>query len=191
MKLVVPKTLTILVDSREKNPLLFPKTMMWSDHRGNQRLFDIIVERRTLITGDYQVGEDEACYALGSPEACLAEKKGSLKELYDNTSTNDAPRFRRCLNRLAKATYAYLLLDFPTSQLDDDLYVKHPYEVLGKLFRAMRHRHIDLIWIPATSPAARRRLGGILLHRMWNDLWESAHQTKPVDKESTNAEVQM
>ena len=84
-------TYTILIDTREKLPLLFPKTIALGD-----RLVDLKTRRVRLSTGDYQLDSTRE-------EGVVVERKRNLEELASNF-TRDWPRFRRALDRLAECT---------------------------------------------------------------------------------------
>ena len=74
------RTLTILVDQREKQPLLLPGTvrLAWRPYMADatSSLFIVTQKKATLKTGDYQL-EDH-------PSGCIIERKGSLSEICGN-----------------------------------------------------------------------------------------------------------
>lgn len=168
----------MLVDTREKNRVLFPAQMQWGDHRGWRKIFRVQTEAATLKTGDYMMQG----YA-----GCCVERKGSLSELNSNVNSKDAARFLRCLKRLSGVSHPYILLDFPLNQLQRNEYVRDGALVMDRLYRTMQQHGIGLLWVPATSTKNRTMLGEQIARICWNHYWEDAHQKGDTDGCSNQA----
>lgn len=173
----LPNKLTVIVDTREKNPLLFPDTLRWADHRGHSKLFQIVKEDRTLKTGDYTVEDGDGIYEIRELGSSF-ERKGSPPEICQNVGRQDGPRFQRCLNRLAKVRHPYLLLDFGVKEFRKPAYVQDPDLAMDRLCRALHLRGIQLMWVAAKTAADRRELGAWIVRVAWNNYWEDIHAKK-------------
>lgn len=160
-----PNKLVIQYDKREKRRIRFPEQIEWKDHRGNAKLFEIEVEKAQLETFDYIIE--------GYSHITGIEKKGSWREIRQNTCTSDGRRFSRCLKRMSQCKYPYLLLTF--DPLTPDPYAGLPWAAYDRLCRALHHNNIRLIMLPAQAPAEKKTAGRILIHTMWNHIWEHLH----------------
>ena len=158
-----PKSVTVLIDEQEKKhkALLFPKTVRWLDQDGQAYLIQVKPERRHLKTADYVLAR--------WPKKCMVEKKGSIRELHNNLFTKDRSRQNRALDRLvSEAEYPVLLCDFGYQQAFQETdHVENPSRVVDRLFQVVRDRGLYLLWLSNPgSPAARRRVGEIVLRLM-------------------------
>ena len=106
----------ILQDTREKQPLLFPRTMVMLDAAypatdKRRTTVSIHVVKKALKTGDYAI--------QGHEDRCLVERKGSAREIAKNTMHGkDRQRFERELVRLKEETaFPVLLMEGWPSQL--------------------------------------------------------------------------
>jgi ERCC4-type nuclease len=153
----VNRTQVLVLDTREKIPLLFPRHLTLLDptkpvlykRKVTVRLH---CRRDRLETGDYVL--------QGHPHACIIERKGSLREVAGNTLTRDRPRLIRALDRLrAACAYPCLLLEGRPSDLSDA--GRQPEEVLGldALQRLLTERRISLVLMPSHTIAQRRATG--------------------------------
>lgn len=175
----VPKRLTVLVDSREQKPLLFPKVLKL--HLGNvlvpvgkDKLVRIPIETRTekLDAGDYTVAEYPGLVGI--------ERKGSIDELAQNLCTRDRYRFTEALGRFFESyRHRALFLDCtPLSVLEPVGTSQDPFYVLDRLWGTVGGFPLTVIWgnerppkgTPSLTPTARtnarRRLGELLLRWM-------------------------
>lgn len=151
----IPRSLTVLVDSREKYPLLFPAHIDWYPSRGGKpKKIVVCTDKRVLEAGDYALEE----YAYG----CIIERKGSLRELHQNLLTDDYKRFKAAIERLAEACrYPYLLLDMTPADLHRPTeHVESPAEVVDALMEFV-HRYGLRLWFAGSCKQyqARRILG--------------------------------
>ena len=164
-----PTKITVLVDSREQYPLLFPKTLRW--HGPNSireriephgRLLQVTTETRKLRAGDY-------CLA-GQERSCIVERKGSLLELHSNLFTADRVRFIKAMNKLIKATdYPVMVLELSVMDLNRrDQRVQAPDRIFDALM-LLGNRYPTLTWWFAGGvkhATARRVLGEQVIRMM-------------------------
>ena len=166
MKRPPPRTLTVLVDDREKNPLRFPATLKWWDG-SRSHVLGVRTLRRRMITGDYAL--------QGYEESCLIERKGRLEELYTNFCTvKDASRMHRCLGRLVEACrHPVLLLDIPVANaLTATQYAPYPPRLWDTMFRRLLRDKISVLWVPqGRSPQSAARSGELVLRYIWAAAW--------------------
>lgn len=157
-----PKRITVLVDSREQHPLVFPGNFEWWDGTRTQRL-RVETERRKLDYADYLIEGHEGI--------CGVERKGSVRELAQNLSNKDISRFRAALQRLVDSVeYPCLLLDMPVAaSFRKDPYVDCPMRTISRIFKLAQESSMDVLWIPtAQSVQGAARTGELVLHWMWN-----------------------
>lgn len=157
-----PRTLTVLIDSREKKPLCFPAVLRHYPNRGSSRakLIPIRSFRVKLPAGDYALKGHRSC--------CLLERKGSIEEVASNLLTNDYARFRAALERLAAScTYPYLLIDESLARMNRSSWVEQPDRVLQFLISETTSLGIRLLWIGGSKrPRAKTVLGATILRIM-------------------------
>ena len=107
--MILPRKITILVDTREQKPLPLPKTIKWSEVGKSAHIIEIRQEPITLDAGDYMI--------KGAGKSCVVERKGSINELHQNLQGPDRPRAMRAFQKLVESTQNPILaLDFPLSQ---------------------------------------------------------------------------
>jgi ERCC4-type nuclease len=145
------RSLTILVDSREQKPLLFPKTL-----RIRGRAYAIEVKKQKLEEGDY---------ALEGCSAAVIERKGSIRELFQNLVTEDKRRMKKALDRLCKATpNPVLLLEGGVGDLMKDREVPDCGAVLQLLMDECAERDIRLMFVGNCKyPTKRRQVGEMVI----------------------------
>ncbi len=158
-----PRKITVLVDDREKDAVLFPRSITWHPTRNGKgvREIQIAVQRKRLKTGDY--------YLEKFRKISIMEKKGSLTEIANNTIGGGTRSFQSQLDRLRETTrYPYLLLTDSFSKMTcPSKWNTDPMRVLSHLFQECTRRNINLLWIGgAHSPKARVRLGETILRIM-------------------------
>lgn len=174
---VAPNDLVILVDKREKNPLVFPSTMLvstgWTRH-----LFKVITKPQTLKTGDYAVE--------GFEDICLVERKGSMEELQSNFfGQRDSWRFRRCLERLRDSTkHPVLLFDIAlASAFRATEFSKNPSDVLDAALRACIRYNVTPLWLtPPVAAAWASRTGEFVARMMWACIYEEVFRDRRADR---------
>lgn len=83
--------LTIVTDSREKQPILFPPRMEWTDLKMRRHILELNSVTKTLEAGDYHLEGYEHITAI--------ERKGSIEEIKNNLIGSDRRRASRALTR--------------------------------------------------------------------------------------------
>lgn len=157
--------LTLLVDSREKKPLSFPKTFTWTDPWWKRKTMRIVQKDVKLSEGDYAIE--------GHENLVLIERKGSIRELRDNLFAGDAPRAKKAFKRLADACkYPYLLLDFSLSSATQATReVEFPDAIRDFFYREMATYGIRLLWLPQLyTTVGRRKVGEEVLRVLWGHI---------------------
>jgi hypothetical protein len=102
--------LTILQDSREQTPLVFPDHIKVHLRRSKTpTLIKITTEVDTLPAGDYTI--------KGFDNVVLVETKRSARELRDNLLTADYQRASHAFERLQSAKHPFLVCEFGQSEL--------------------------------------------------------------------------
>lgn len=178
-----PRSVTLLIDSREKYPLLFPESVKWyEDHGvGDPKLIRVKTRIQELPFGDYCI--------LGYESSACVERKGSLEELHQNLQTSDRARFIRAIEKMVKGCQSpYLLLDVapldlwkPTPRTQD------PASVWDALCSVVVKYRLCVIWgASAKFPGPRRILGEqilrlLLSHSLRGDKWheKESKETEP------------
>ena len=157
---MIPTTLVVQIDTREKKPLLFPATLeVWTGHR--QKIVRVFIERVRLDAGDY---------CLKDQRGCIVERKGSLRELNTNLlNPVDSGRQARAFRRLSEACdHPYLLVHTTTSDLlARTEHNPEPGRLVQVMTRCLTKYGLSLLVAPRTSGAvAGRVLGTLILHIM-------------------------
>jgi ERCC4-type nuclease len=159
----------ILVDTREKKPLLFPEHLtVLSDTQPAHTQATVTVrlhtERKRLETGDYLLASH--------PTTTIVERKGSVREVQTNClNRRDRARFVRCLERMRDAAVdPVLLLEGSPADLVKPLPANaygQPGEspagpALDALFSLLHEYGIRLLLLPNSTVANRRAMGEIV-----------------------------
>lgn len=157
-----PKRLIVLIDKREKLPILFPASLkFWPDRGLHPEIIPIRTKRITMDAGDYAL--------KGFERTCIIERKGSVRELHQNLLTKDWTRCEEAFNRLAGATAdPYLLLEIPSAEfLRVSKEVPHPERVFDILTRLV-HDYGFRLWFTGNCrhPRTRRALGEQMIRVM-------------------------
>ncbi len=160
------KTVTVLYDSQEQRPLLFPDTLaLWklrgAGHKPKARIIKVKTEKRTLGAGDYCL--------LGGETLAIVERKADIGELIMNTLTADRPRFLRALERLAAGcTFPYLYVErLPPLwwRGGETVCPLNVVQAMDLLLFDITRLGIRLLWgnNAAHLPSSRRRMGELIL----------------------------
>lgn len=169
-----PKKLTVLVDSREQFPLLFPATVLWFPTRSSRPFYMIHIATRVERM-------DTADYALdGYEDTCMIERKGAQSELATNLCSKDYARAHAAFKRLAEeTTHPYIVLEetpagmFPMERPSRP----NPDRVMDAFIREVCTLKIPLIFAGrARSPGHRRKLGHFILKIM---LYHAMEKNRP------------
>jgi len=112
-------TYTILIDSREKEPLPFRQTLTTLKGVGNPtspsaQTVRLLIRRVTLPVADYLLEADpsaQSAYSLGVRGPTIIERKASADELADNIfNPSRRPAFERLLSRMRESFMHPLLV---------------------------------------------------------------------------------
>lgn len=155
----MPRSFTIIQDTREKLPLVFPHHLTILDPTAfpwDRRTFTatLTVQKQTLETGDYLL--------QGSEQVTLIERKGSLDEVANNCLTRDGRRkFAACCLRLrSSCSKPYLILEGSPSLLSKPLRTGEPPGIaLDSLLRLLAEHRIEMLLLPSPSFQARLQFG--------------------------------
>lgn len=150
---------TLLVDDREKIPLLFPEHLVMLDpnHPATRRKTVTValhVDKATLKTGDYLLS--------GFRQATIVERKRGLEEIATNClNPKDRKRFGACLERMYKGARQPVLLmeGTPDVLLKPSRYVEDPWCVIDEFQRLLITFGIQLHLMPTKTQAQRRAAG--------------------------------
>jgi ERCC4-type nuclease len=161
----VARHVVIEVDNREKNPVLFPSTMVWSHRPFERTLVKVEVRRRELPLGDYRLAN--------YPRCCVVERKSGLTELCQNLlSPTDRARFQEAWNRFVTGCrYPVLLLDGALASADTLKFKTEkiiPEDVMSAFWSLMLWKPpTTVVWAgPSASVSTRTKLGAQLLTLM-------------------------
>lgn len=149
------KTITILQDTREKKPLMFPETVKLRGRR-----YSVKVKKARLDAGDYKLeGSDDV----------IVERKASIRELHQNLATYDKRRMKKALNKLTKAAKRPILfVEGTLSELfQESKYCPDPPTIVQKLFDECTARGIPVWFVGRCAyPAKRRKAGELVLRAL-------------------------
>ncbi len=160
------KSVTVLIDSREQRPLLFPDTLaVWrNDGCGPVPTFlEVETDKRALKSGDY-------CLA-GSEDLAVVERKLGITEMVGNVLTADRTRFLRAINRFAESCkYPYLLIEqmppvWWSTHGNGDRCVQ-VCQAVDLFLQQVAVHNLRLLWgnvSRSMAPARRRRMGELVL----------------------------
>ena len=155
----MPNSFTVLIDSREQRPLLFPAYARI--HNGTAtKMVALKTEVVALATGDYCI--------KGHENIAVVERKASAAELYKNFCTSDARRAAKAFGKLSRAKYPYLLLEISPSELITETRLcPDPSAVVMRLGLLLKkHRLHVLMTGHGGSVSHRRIVGGFLVSLM-------------------------
>ncbi len=157
-----PKRLTVLVDSREKYPLLFPACVVWYPTRSARPFYIVHVDVKVveMVTGDYAL--------KGYEDTCIIERKGAMTEISANLCSKDYARSHAAFQRLVNETeHPYLMLEeTPAGMLPSNYPSTRPTpdRVVDAFLREVCGFKLPLIFVGrARSPGQRRKLGHFML----------------------------
>ena len=161
-KRIMPRSLTVCVDTREKYPILFPETLkVWPDRQNpRSHLIQLKVQRKCLKTGDYLLSK--------WPSACIVERKASSSELWKNFMTGDYARAEAAFVRLSEACrHPVLLLDMtPAEALRCSEHCPEPARAIDHLYRLVCDLGLHLIFAGGCRASGPRRALGEHLARL-------------------------
>jgi hypothetical protein len=146
--------ITIIADTREQKPLLFPRTIRL---QGGARLLKVV--RSKLDLGDYAI--------QGAEGGCVIERKGSIAEISKNTlDGRDAARQRAAFDRLAQAAAPIILIEQSVGDLMRvNKYAEDPGLAMDILLREAMSRGIQVWFVGNCGMPSKRRMVGELVAR--------------------------
>lgn len=172
----VPHKITIIKDSNEQYPLLFPEHIEWYQYRDNSDpgLITITVEKRRLSEGDYALA--------GYEHLGLVERKGAITEIAGNMLSDDYSRARSAFERLAEAClHPYLLLDVTVPEMfKKSRWCPTPRAAIDALLSLVNELGIRVILSGnCRADATRRQLGEFVVRLLLSHALRA--ENDPVD----------
>jgi hypothetical protein len=179
--------ITIEVDSREQEPFLFPKTVIWSPRPGVGEVLYIKTVRKTLKFGDYRIAAD--------PRNVGIERKMGLNELATNTCTNDRVRFGKAWHGfLRHYTWPVLVVEESlatakvfnhTSNLPlEEMAMTQVWDLIAD---GVKNYGLIPLWVgPAHQQRTRYRLGERLVQLMMALRTKGSRDLHRIAEEMTN-----
>lgn len=159
---MIPNKITVLIDSRERHPLLFPKWItVHPDRSGEEVHVEVSTEIVVMPAGDYTL--------KGYDHVCIAETKRSLRELCNNICTNDWNREVRALRRLSESCkYPLLIWEMTPSELfRTSSFVPDPHLVFDRWMQIVVRFNLRLMLAGGgKGPGPRRTLGEQMVRLM-------------------------
>lgn len=176
------KTITIIVDSRERTPLIFPSTLTVLDRTNfkapynapSTQIVRVVTQRLQIPEADYKVAEGDGgwieysdkytTYALQNVSSVMVERKCGLAELAKNLLSNDRPRFLDAISRFHdKCAHPIVLFEGnPVAQKPIDVAgVRfHPGVVADALADILaKFPRLRYLWLNPTSTEQRTIVG--------------------------------
>lgn len=153
----------VQIDSREKKPLQFPRTLTIASPNAPARSkktlrASITTQTLTMETGDYRLANHDL----------LIERKGGLFEVAKNTLTRDRDRFIAQLRRLNDAcSHPILFLEGAPSDLLNTK-DKEDRLAIDSLQRLCYTHHVRLLVLPCRTHPQRSFAAQWLLREMIN-----------------------
>lgn len=161
----IPRDVTVLIDTREKRPILFPSTIKIAHPERIYIELPINVETKKskLSFGDYALE--------GHESVCVFERKASQLEIYKNLNEHhDRIRQAKAFRRLTSSCdFPYLLVEAsPAELLATNKIAKQPELICHRLGLALAQYGLHALFIPWKSRSAevRRKIGTLMLHIM-------------------------
>lgn len=150
---------TVLIDTRERIPLLFPANLVYS--RPGSTATDS--EYSTVAVNSVSHKLNAGDYALlENPTGVVIERKGSIEEVAKNcTSKADRPRFLNAIRRFADSCERPFLLfeGDPHKALRPTRHVMEPGVAFSHLTDILMELNIGLLFLPSNTVPARRAIG--------------------------------
>jgi len=174
----IPTEITVLIDSREKIPMLFPSIVHISHPELVYRQLPIQVEtkRKHLDFGDYAI--------KGYEKVCVFERKASQLEIYKNLNeSHDRIRQAKAFRKLVSGCeFPYLLVEAsPGELLRAHPKVKHPELICHRLGLALAKYGLHALFIPwkSRTPSTRRSIGTLMIHIMLACILRNTYEAFP------------
>jgi len=167
--LPIPRKITVLVDTREQRPLLFPDNFVYYDEYRVPHLVKLDTQPQALDAGDYALE--------GFLHACRVERKGSVAEVCGNLLSSDRRRATASLIRLTRAcTCPILLLDAALASFYPSGLHKSTAgaKAMSQLLRLSARHGLRIVFAgPCKSVAHRRKLGVVIAQLLMAAAYET------------------
>jgi hypothetical protein len=165
------KAYTIIQDTRERQPLIFPSHLVVSSSGTRRATVTITVVEKQILTGDYLVDGFEDC--------CVVERKKNLDEIAANCgftcpagelkyqpSSRKRHNFIAELERLRKdCKYPVLFFEgSPIDLLNSTSRIPTPEPVIHSFLDLMMRYNMGVHFAPMATLAQRRRAGEWAAH---------------------------
>jgi len=159
----------VVVDSREKKPLPLPRHLtllndLYPPEQKSVRTVTIHQVKEPLPSGDYLL--------RGHEDRTIVERKGSLREVFQNCLSKDRQRFVDALGRLSESSdRPTLLVEADLPGLQRGVGGLSPNEVsagFDSLLRTCGDLGVQLFVLPGRTLPQRRLAGEFLLRLLIN-----------------------
>lgn len=159
---IPPAKITVVVDSREKISIEFPKAIVFYTNSEPSKKYIIQIEcrKRNLDFGDYTL--------LGYENIVAIERKGSVDEIVNNMLTTDRRRAITAFRRLASnVAFPILILDFNINAFFSGTRLDEYTRAYQELNRVVTSCGIE-VWYTGVNNASvnRVKLGTALIYRL-------------------------
>tara|TARA_R110002110_G_scaffold70466_1_gene189038 strand:+ start:199 stop:717 length:519 start_codon:yes stop_codon:yes gene_type:complete len=150
------KEWTIIQDTREQKPLMFPANLKVLDDRYPPQKQRMITVRLHTVVEKVEAGD----YLLrGYEDRTIIERKGSLREIAKNClNEKDRIRFIKSLIKLKNASdRPIVMLEGTPLEMEKPCpNVPHPAAAIDGLMRLLKEHSIELILLPGKTYSHRR-----------------------------------
>jgi ERCC4-type nuclease len=174
----IPTEVTVLVDTREQIPMVFPTSISipHPDISHKTLLIMVKTKRTKLDFGDYTLE--------GHANLCTFERKSSQLELFKNLNeSNDRIRQAKAFRRLTSSCkFPYLLIEAsPSELLSNSKFIKQPELVAHRLALALAKYGLHALFIPWKSRGTdvRRKVGTLMVHIMLGCILKDSYDILP------------
>lgn len=173
----LPTSIVVEVDTREKYPIKFPKTIRIVHPEKPYKWLLVGVEtiRATLPFGDYRVKK--------YPDCCVIERKAGQRELYKNIfNPKDAVRQAKSFRKLSGCEFPYLLIELtPAEILQRNPHIPDTEILLNRLSLVFAKYGFHVLWIPWRSRkrTSQGQLGLFLTHLMLAHALRKSYEILP------------
>jgi ERCC4-type nuclease len=175
----IPDEITVLVDTREQIPILFPDSLQIPHPEIPYKQITVFVKQRKikLDCGDYAL--------QGYQNVCVIERKASQMELWKNLfNPRDKARQAKSFRKLkSSCEFPYILIETsPAELLSNNPKIKCPELVCARLGMAIAKYGLHAIFVPwrSRSSDVRRKLGTLALHLMLGAVLQKTYDVPPM-----------
>lgn len=173
----LPLEVTVEVDTRERRPISFPKTIkiVHPEQPNKYFLLGVKTVRTKLDFGDYRLAK--------YPNCCVIERKAGQRELYKNIyNPRDSVRQAKSFRKLAQCEFPYLLIELtPAEILRANPHIPDTELLLNRLGLVIAKYGFHMLWVPWRSRrrTSRGQLGLFLTHLMLTHALKRSYEILP------------